>query len=54
MPTVSELNQQGYQNIVVREMTNALLRTVVGEGLVDEVVEPFEQARGSASSESTE
>ncbi|MCF2241101.1 hypothetical protein KI372_06860 [Halobacterium salinarum] len=24
-----ELNQQGYQNIVVREMTDALLRTVV-------------------------
>jgi hypothetical protein len=49
-----ELNQQGYQNIVVREMTDALLRTVVEEDLVDEVVERFEQARGSASSESTE
>lgn len=49
-----ELNQQGYQNIVVREMTDALLRTVVEEDLVDEVIERFEQARESASSESTE
>jgi len=47
-----ELNQQGYQNIVVREMTDALLRTVVEEDLVDEVAERFEQARDSASSES--
>nr|WP_241432773.1 hypothetical protein [Natrinema pellirubrum] len=49
-----DLNQQGYQNIVVREMTDALLRTVVEEDLVDEVAERFEQARESASSESTE
>jgi hypothetical protein len=49
-----ELNQQGYQNIVVREMTDALLRTVVEEDLVDEVAERFEQARKSASSESDE
>ena len=49
-----ELNQQGYQNIVVREMTDALLRTVVEENLVDEVTERFEQARESASSESGE
>lgn len=49
-----ELNQQGYQNIVVREMTDALLRTVVEEDLVDEVAERFEQARESAASESTE
>ena len=49
-----ELNQQGYQNIVVREMTDALLRTVVEEDLVDEVAERFEQARESASSESNE
>jgi hypothetical protein len=42
-----ELNQQGYQNIVVREMTDALLRTVVEEDLVDEVAERFEQARES-------
>ncbi|MBV0926416.1 hypothetical protein KTS45_19605 [Halomicroarcula limicola] len=49
-----ELNQQGYQNIVVREMTDALLRTVVEEDLVDEVAERFEQARESASSESIE
>ena len=46
-----ELNQQGYQNIVVREMTDALLRTVVEEDLVDEVAERFGQARESASSE---
>jgi len=46
-----ELNQKGYQNIVVREMTDALLRTVVEEDLVDEVAERFGQARQSASSE---
>jgi len=46
-----DLNQQGYQNIVVREMTDALLRTVVEEDLVDEVAERFGQARESASSE---
>ena len=49
-----ELNQQGYQNIVVREMTDALLRTVVEEDLVDEVAERFGQARESASLESDE
>ena len=49
-----ELNQQGYQNIVVREMTDALLRTVVEEDLVDEVTERFRQARESTSSESDE
>jgi broad-specificity NMP kinase len=47
-----ELNQRGYQNIVVREMTDALLRTVVEESLVEEVAERFEQAR-SARSESS-
>ena len=47
-----DLNQQGYQNIVVREMTDALLRTVVEEDLVDEVAERFEEARKSASLES--
>ena len=47
-----ELNQQGYQNIVVREMTDALLRTVVEEDLVGEVAERFGQARESASLES--
>ncbi len=46
-----DLNQQGYQNIVVREMTDALLRTVVEEDLVDEVAERFGQARESASLE---
>ena len=49
-----ELNQQGYRNIVVREMTDALLRTVVEEDLVDEVAERFGQARESAPSESDE
>ena len=49
-----DLNQQGYQNIVIREMTDALLRTVVEEDLVDEVAERFEQARESASSKSIE
>ena len=48
-----ELSQRGYQNIVVREMTDALLRTVVEEDLVEEVAERFEQAR-SARSESNE
>lgn len=47
-----ELNQRDYQNIVVREMTDALLRTVVEEDLVEEVAERFEQARESASTES--
>ena len=49
-----ELNQQGYQNIVVREMTDALLRTVVEEDLVGEVAERFGQAREFASLESDE
>jgi len=49
-----ELHQQGYQNIVVREMTDALLRAVVEENLVDEIAERFEQARESVSSESHE
>lgn len=49
-----DLNQRGYQNIVVREMTDALLRTVVEEDLVDEVVERFKRAREPASSESNE
>ncbi|WP_101296123.1 hypothetical protein [Halegenticoccus soli] len=43
-----DLNQRGYQNIVVREMTDALLRTVVEEDLVAEVAERFEQAREDA------
>lgn len=44
-----ELSHRDYQNIVVREMTDALLRTVVEEDLVDEVVERFEQARKNTS-----
>lgn len=40
-----EISTRGYQNIVVREMTDALLRTVVEEDLVDEVAERFEQER---------
>lgn len=43
-----ELNERGYQNIVVREMTDALLRTVIDEDFIDEVAERFEQARESA------
>jgi hypothetical protein len=46
-----ELSNRDYQNIVVREMTDALLRTVVEEGLVDEVAERFEQAREETSPE---
>jgi len=49
-----ELNQQGYQNIVVREMTDALLRTVIEEDLLEAVAKRFEQARKSASSKSRE
>lgn len=45
-----ELSTRGYQNIVVREMTDALLRTVVEEDLVDEVAEQFEQERKNAIS----
>ena len=40
-----ELSERGYRNIVVREMTDALLRTVVEEDLVDEVAARFESAR---------
>lgn len=45
-----ELSTRGYQNIVVREMTDALLRTVVEEDLVDEVAERFEQERKNSIS----
>ncbi|WP_128478972.1 hypothetical protein [Halorussus pelagicus] len=47
-----ELSERGYQNIVVREMTDALLRTVVEEDLVNEVAERFEEAREQISSQS--
>ena len=40
-----ELSERGYQEINVREMTDALLRTIVEEELVDEVSERFEEAR---------
>lgn len=46
-----DLHDRGYQNIVVREMTDALLRTVVEEDLLDEVAERFERAREEAASE---
>lgn len=49
-----ELDQRGYQNIVIREMTDALLRTVVEEDLVNEVAEQFEEARESASARELE
>jgi hypothetical protein len=40
-----ELNERGYQDINVREMTDAVLRTIVEEGLVGEVAERFEEGR---------
>ena len=46
-----ELSSRGYRNIVVREMTDALLRTVVEEDLVAEVAERFENAREDSISE---
>ena len=46
-----DLHDRGYQNIVVREMTDALLRTVVEEDLLDAVAERFERARENAASE---
>lgn len=49
-----ELSQRGYQNIVIREMTDALLQTVVEKDLVDEVAQRFDQARQTASSKSNE
>ena len=47
-----DLHDRGYQNIVVREMTDALLRTVVEEDLLDAVAERFERARENASGKS--
>ena len=44
-----DLHDRGYQNIAVREMTDALLRTVVEEGLLDEVARRFERAREGGS-----
>lgn len=44
-----ELNERGYQNIVVREMTDALLRTVVEEDLVEDVAQRFESARSDTN-----
>ncbi len=49
-----ELNERGYQNIVVRELTDALLRTVVEDDLIDAVAEQFEHARESPIPESEE
>ena len=46
-----DLHERGFQNIVVREMTDALLRTVVEEDLLDEVAERFERAREDAASD---
>lgn len=46
-----EISERGYQNIVVREMTDALLRTVVEEDLVDEVAARFDEARENATAE---
>jgi hypothetical protein len=47
-----ELDEQGYQNIVVREMVDAILRTAVEEDLLEQVAERFEQGRESASPKS--
>ncbi|MFC6906877.1 hypothetical protein [Halalkalicoccus tibetensis] len=49
-----ELNDRGYQNIVVREMTDALLRTVVEEDLVEDVAQRFESARNNATNTGSE
>lgn len=49
-----ELSERGYENIVVREMTDALLRMVVEEGLLEEVAARFEQAREDDSQDSAE
>ncbi|WP_336364984.1 hypothetical protein [Halalkalicoccus salilacus] len=49
-----ELNERGYQNIVVREMTDALLRTVVEEDLVEDVAQRFESARSDTSETESE
>ncbi|MFC6965059.1 hypothetical protein ACFQL7_27995 [Halocatena marina] len=40
-----DLSTRGFQSIEVREMTDALLRTVVEEDLIDDIAERFEQAR---------
>nr|WP_049892385.1 hypothetical protein [Haloquadratum walsbyi] len=47
-----KLSERGYQNIVAREMTDALLRTAVEEDLVQEVTKRFEEARSSISKSS--
>lgn len=49
-----ELNERGYQNIVVREMTDALLRTIVEENLVEDVAQRFESARSDTSETGSE
>lgn len=46
-----DLSERGYQNIVVREMTDALLRTVVEEDMIDCIADRFEHARDAAVSE---
>jgi hypothetical protein len=46
-----DLSERGYQNIVVREMTDALLRTVVEEDMIDSIADRFEHARDAAASE---
>jgi hypothetical protein len=46
-----DLSERGYQNIVVREMTDALLRTVVEEDMIESIADRFEHARDAAVSE---
>lgn len=40
-----DLSTRGFQSIEIREMTDALLRTVVEEDIIDDIAERFEQAR---------
>jgi hypothetical protein len=46
-----DLSERGYQHIVVREMTDALLRTVVEEDMIESIADRFEHARDAAVSE---
>lgn len=45
----AELNARGYRDIKIREMTDALLRTVTEESLTEKVAERFEESRKNAS-----
>lgn len=45
-----DLSTRGYQDIEIREMTDALLRTVVEEDMIEDIAKRFEQAREAAIS----